>query len=173
MIASERNQGRAPDMGWLDHDRLGYNYRLSETQAALGVVQLGRLNSMLQGRQQVADLYADALAEIELLELPTDSWEGGTRGWFVYVVTLSDGVDRESVIGHLRSRGIDCKPYLPALHLMDHLAAASGAKAGEFPVAEAAAARGLALPFHPTLTAGEIERVAAALAGAVSHAQRA
>ena len=169
LIDSQRNQGRAADMGWLDHDRLGFNYRLSEIQAAVGTVQLTRLPQMLSDRERVASGYESALAGIEGMELPVSEWEGGRRGWFVYVVMLPTGVDRDAVIRRLRKVGIDSKPYLPALHLMPHLAEASGARAGEFPFAEAASARGVALPFFPQLTESEIERVAAALAEALGQ----
>ena len=163
-ISSERNQGRSADMGWLDHDRLGWNYRLSEIQAAIGVVQLGRLDGMLADRSRVAEMYGQRLSELDGLGLPAPEWEGGKRGWFVYVVDVPARVDRDAVIVALRDRGIDCKPYLPALHLMSHVAAATGAVKGEFPVTELAGERGLALPFHPSLTEIEVDRVVSVLA---------
>ncbi|MCX6394546.1 MAG: DegT/DnrJ/EryC1/StrS family aminotransferase [Solirubrobacterales bacterium] len=169
VIASERNQGRAVDMGWLDHDRLGYNYRLSEIAAAIGVVQLDRLDGMLAMRTALAELYAAALENVDV-GIPAASWEGGTRGWFVYVVTLPNHVNRDAVILALRAAGVDCKPYLPALHLMGHLAEVSGSRPGEFPVAEAAGSRGLALPFFPGLTEAEVARVAESLATAMTNA---
>jgi perosamine synthetase len=168
VIDSERNQGRAVDMGWLDHDRLGFNYRISDIQAALGNAQLGRLDSMLSARRAAADFYAHTLGDLEGVSLPASEWEGGTRGWFVYVVELPVGTDRNSVIGALRAAGIDCKPYLPALHLMPHVAAATGARPGEFPVTERAGARGLALPFFPEITESQMLRVADALAAAIA-----
>lgn len=172
IVDSERNQGRAPDMGWLDHDRLGFNYRISDLQSALGVAQLRRLNEMLAGRAEAARLYAAALAELELVELPAAEWEGGSRGWFVYVVQLNASVDRNSVIEKLRSAMVDCKPYLPALHLMPHIAQASGAKRGEFPVTESAGAHGLALPFFPEIGEAQIARVAEVLTEAVASSVR-
>src|SRR5207249_8743488 len=93
-IDSERNQGRAPDMGWLDHDRLGFNYRLSEIACALGVAQLERLDDLLAQRARVAALYDDALAGVEGLSLPCPDAGGDRRGWFVYVVQVPAGVDR-------------------------------------------------------------------------------
>ena len=92
---SERNQGRAPDMDWLDHDRLGFNYRLSEIACALGIAQLERLDELLAGRARVAASYAQALADIEGVELPCSETGGVRRGWFVYVVQLPRGVDRD------------------------------------------------------------------------------
>src|SRR3954451_6776805 len=94
-IDSERNQGRATDMGWLDHDRLGFNYRLSDIACALGVAQLERLDDLLAARGRVAALYGEALAGIDGLELPCPDSDGDRRGWFVYVVQLPHGVDRD------------------------------------------------------------------------------
>ena len=169
LIDSERNQGRAADMGWLDHDRLGFNYRMSDIQAALGNAQLSRLDSMLESRKSAATFYSNVLQELEGVSLPAHQWEGGTRGWFVYVVELPESVERDRVIAHLRAKGIDCKPYLPALHLMPHVAAASGSRPGEFPVTERAGARGLALPFFPEITESQMLRVADALAAAIAE----
>ena len=162
-IDSERNQGRAPDMGWLDHDRLGYNYRLSDIACALGIAQLERLDEMLAGRARAAALYSDALAEIEDLELPCPDAGGDRRGWFVYVVQLPPGSDRDGTIEALRARGVDSKPYLPAIHLMSLYKDRFGHREGEFPVCEDVAARSLALPFFPELSEGQVARVAEAL----------
>ena len=172
LIDSERNQGRAPDMGWLDHDRLGFNYRLSEIQAAIGVAQLGRLEWMLKERERAAAHYSELLSGLEGVQLPMPEWKGGKRGWFVYVVQLPLEIDRDSVIRELRETGVDSKPYLPALHLMPHLAEASGAKPGEFPVAERAAKTGIALPFFPEITPEQLERTATALARAIGQPLR-
>jgi perosamine synthetase len=169
-IDSERNQGRAPDMGWLDHDRLGFNYRLSDVACALGVAQVERLDAMLAARARIAGLYSEALAGVEGLELPCPDADGDRRSWFVYVVQLPAGVDRDGAIRELRARGIDSKPYLPAIHLMSFYRERFGHREGEFPVCEDVAARSLALPFFPELTDGEVERVVAALAEVVESA---
>src|SRR5205085_3192851 len=95
-IDSERNQGRAPDMDWLDHDRLGFNYRLTDLACALGLAQLGHLEEMLAARRSVSERYREALSEIEELELPcADGAAGERRGWFVFVVQLPRGRDRD------------------------------------------------------------------------------
>ncbi len=163
-IDSERNQGRAPDMGWLDHDRLGFNYRLSDLQCALGLAQLGRLDTLLADRARVAGWYAEALADVDGLELPPAEVAGNRRSWFVYVVRLPPDVDRDATIVALRERGIDCKPYLPAIHLYSFYRERFGHRPGEFPVCEDVAARSLALPFFPQLTQDEVAQVAGALA---------
>ncbi len=160
---SERNQGRAPDMGWLDHDRLGYNYRLDELSCALGLAQLQRLDHMLAARARVAALYSESLAGLEGLELPCPDAGGDRRSWFVYVVQLPPEVDRDAAVTALRERGVGSKPYLPAIHLMSLYRERFGHREGEFPVCEDVARRSLALPFFPQLTEGEVARVVEAV----------
>jgi perosamine synthetase len=171
-IDSERNQGRAADMGWLDHDRLGFNYRLSDVACALGVAQLERVDELLSARAAVAALYGDALAGLEGVELPCADEGGDRRGWFVYVVQLPQGVERDATIEALRARGVDSKPYLPAIHLMSYYRERFGHREGEFPVAEDVARRSLALPFYPGLTEGEVGQVAEALEAVVYATSR-
>jgi perosamine synthetase len=168
-IDSERNQGRAPDMGWLDHDRLGFNYRLDDLSCALGLAQLERLEELLAGRTRVAALYSEALAGIEELGLPCPDAGGERRGWFVYVVQLPRGVDRDHTIQLLSEQGVDSKPYLPAIHLLSFYRERYGHREGEFPVCEDVARRSLALPFHPELSEGEAERVVTALRAAIGR----
>jgi perosamine synthetase len=161
---SERNQGRAPDMGWLDHDRLGFNYRLSDIACAIGLAQLDRLDGMLAGRARAAAAYREALAGIEGLGLPCEDHGGDRRGWFVFVVQVpAGGPGRDAVIRGLRERGVQSKPYLPAIHLMSFYRERFGHREGEFPVCEDVAARSVALPFFPGLTEGQVARVAEAL----------
>jgi len=159
-IDSERNQGRAPDMGWLDHDRLGFNYRLSDIACALGLAQLERLDDMLAARARVAALYGSALAEIEGLSLPCEDAGGARRGWFVYVVQLPRAVDRDEIVRALAARAIPSKPYFPAIHLMTFYRERFGHREGEFPVCEDVAARSIALPFFPGMSEGQVDRVA-------------
>jgi dTDP-4-amino-4,6-dideoxygalactose transaminase len=167
-IDSERNQGRAPDMGWLDHDRLGFNYRLSDIACALGLAQLERLEQMLAARAALADTYREALAEIEGLTLPCEDSGAERRGWFVFVVQLPAGVDRDHTVRELARRGVQSKPYLPAIHLMSFYRARYGHREGEFPVCEDVAARSLALPFFPEMSEGQLARVAQELRAVLS-----
>jgi perosamine synthetase len=167
-IDSERNQGRAPDMGWLDHDRLGFNYRLSDVACALGLAQLERLEHLLAGRARVAALYREGLAALDGgdphgLVLPCEDAGGARRGWFVYVVQLPRGVDRDGTVRALAERGFPSKPYFPAIHLYSFYRERFGHREGEFPVAEDAAARSIALPFFPEMTEGEVMEVTEAL----------
>jgi perosamine synthetase len=165
-VDSERNQGRAPDLGWLDHDRLGFNYRLTDVASAIGLAQLERLDGMLADRARVAGWYREALAGLEgeqELELPCEDAGGDVRGWFVFVVQLPRRLDRDTVIGALRELGVQSKPYLPAIHLMSFYRERFGHREGEFPVCEDVAARSAALPFFPAMTEGQVARVAEAL----------
>jgi perosamine synthetase len=168
-IDSERNQGRAPDMGWLDHDRLGFNYRLSDIACALGIVQLARLPELMAARGHVAALYRETLVEIEGIELPCENFNRDKRGWFVYVVQLPKGVNRDEVVCTLAASGVQSKPYLPAIHLMSFYRERFGHRLGELPVCEDVAERSLALPFFPAMSAGQVARVAAALRAAIGR----
>jgi perosamine synthetase len=170
-LRSERNQGRAADMGWLDHGGLGFNYRLPDLAAALGVAQLERLDSMLAGRSRVVALYEQGLADIEGLRTPAEERGKERRSWFVYVVRLPNEADRDATIAHLAEEGIASKAYLPCIHLFPHLREL-GYSEGQFPVAEAAAAHSLALPFFPTMSESQVERVCHGLAAALGQPTR-
>lgn len=170
-LRSERNQGRAIDMGWLDHDRLGFNYRLSDVAAAIGLAQVEKLPRLLEKRAAVAAAYGERLAEAPGIAVPMAARGDEVRSWFVYVVRLDDEVDRDAVILRLRERGIDSKSYLPSVHLFPHIAAL-GYREGQFPIAEAASAHSLALPFFPQMTEDQIERVCTELAAAVDATRR-
>ena len=172
-IDSERNQGRAPDMGWLDHDRLGFNYRLTDIACALGLVQLQRLDGMLAARARAANWYREALAGIEGLDLPCEDSGGDVRGWFVFVVQLPHRVDRDDTIRALLERGVQSKPYLPAIHLMSFYREAFGHREGEFPVCEDVAARSVALPFFPEITEAQVAEVCESLVDVLQLAHKA
>jgi len=168
-LRSERNQGRAVDMGWLDHDRLGFNYRLSDLAAALGVAQVEKLDSLLMRRAAVASLYEERLTGIEGLRTPIADRGNEVRSWFVYTVRLPQGADRDATIARLAERGIASKAYLPCIHLFPHLREL-GYREGQFPVAEAAAADSLALPFFPAMSEAQVDRVCQELAVALGQA---
>jgi perosamine synthetase len=168
-LRSERNQGRAADMGWLEHEGLGFNYRLSDLAAALGVAQVEKLDSLLQRRAAVAALYAERLADVEGVKTPIAGRDQERRSWFVYPVRLADDVDRDAVIARLAARGVASKAYLPCIHLFPHLREL-GYREGQFPVAEAAAAHSLALPFFPALSEAQVDRVCQELATALGQA---
>jgi perosamine synthetase len=166
LLRSERNQGRAPDMGWLDHSGLGFNYRLSDVAAAIGVAQLEKLDAMLESRAEVAARYAEALAAVDGVEAPSRGRGDERRGWFVYPVRLPAEADRDATIAQLAERGVASKAYMPCIHLFPHLREL-GYGEGDFPVAEEASSRSLALPFFPQMTESQVERVCQALAAAI------
>jgi perosamine synthetase len=168
-LRSERNQGRAVDMGWLDHDRLGFNYRLSDIAAALGVAQVEKLDSLLERRAAVARMYEERLAELEGVRTPIAGRGGEVRSWFVYPVRLPQGTDRDEVVRQLAERGVASKAYLPCIHLFPHLREL-GYREGQFPVAEAASATSLALPFFPAMGEAQVDRVCQELAAALGQA---
>ncbi|HET6506005.1 MAG TPA: DegT/DnrJ/EryC1/StrS aminotransferase family protein [Baekduia sp.] len=175
VIDSERNQGRAPNMDWLDHDRLGFNYRLSDVACAIGLAQMDRLARMLADRARAAAWYREALAPLATergLGLPCADGAtiaGDRRGWFVFVVQVPhDGPSRDDVIRALRDRGVQSKPYLPAVHLMSYYRETFGYREGQFPICEDIASRSLALPFFPAITQSQVARVSATLADILS-----
>jgi perosamine synthetase len=177
-LRSERNQGRAPDMAWVDHDRLGFNYRLTELQAALGVAQLERVDELLAARAAAAALYGERLASLDGgapagdgdpagLVLPCADRGEERRSWFIYAVRLPVSADRDAVVADLAQRGVEAKAYMPCLHLIAHLRERFGYREGQFPVAEDASARLLALPFFAAISEAQIDRVCEALAEAL------
>jgi perosamine synthetase len=157
------NQGRSDRGDTFAHNRIGYNYRLDELSAALGVHQLRKLDRILPLRAEVAERYHALLAEVEGIRLLCPDDEVHARSWFVYVVYINPPAERDEVMARLAAEGIASKPYLPAIHLQEIYRERFGFAEGMFPVAEAAGAQGLALPFHTALSAGDQERVAAAL----------
>jgi perosamine synthetase len=167
-LRSERNQGRAVDMGWLDHDRLGFNYRLSDLAAALGVAQVEKLDSLLERRANVARMYEERLGGIAGLHTPAAGRGSEVRSWFVYTVRLPQDADRDATIARLGERGIASKAYLPCIHLFGHLREL-GYREGQFPVAEAASRDSLALPFFPAMSEAQVDRVCQELAAALGQ----
>ena len=176
---SERNQGRSECMAVLEHERLGFNYRLSDLQAALGVAQRERLDELLSRRAAVAARYSERLTAFggapagegdpDGLVLPCADAGAVRRGWFVYVVRLPQGADRSAVIEALAAEGIASKAYLPCIHLQPFYRRRFGHREGQFPVAEEAASRSLALPFFTSMSEGEVERVCAVLGAALGR----
>ncbi|MFL5898638.1 MAG: DegT/DnrJ/EryC1/StrS family aminotransferase [Solirubrobacterales bacterium] len=167
-LRSERNQGRAVDMGWLDHDRLGFNYRLSDLAAALGVAQVEKLDSLLERRAAVARMYEERLSAVEGLRTPIAGRGDEVRSWFVYPVRLPQAADRDATIARLAERGVASKAYLPCIHLFPHLRQL-GYREGQFPVAEAASRDSLALPFFPALGEAQVDRVCQELVAALGQ----
>ncbi|MGN6626134.1 MAG: DegT/DnrJ/EryC1/StrS family aminotransferase, partial [Tepidisphaeraceae bacterium] len=155
-----RNQGRE-GMAWLAHQRLGYNWRLSEIAAAIGSVQCDRLEEILENRRRVAHWYVDRLIDNRFLILPTISDEHH-MSWFVFVVRLNDlfgPTDRDEIIKALRAAGIGTNNYFPPIHLQPYIREPLGFREGDFPVTEYVAGRTLALPFHANLSESDVDHV--------------
>ncbi|MBP2019862.1 perosamine synthetase [Symbiobacterium terraclitae] len=169
LCRSLRNQGRGEDGAWLTHVRLGYNYRMDEMSAAVGAVQMARLEELLAKRDRVAEAYRRRLAGIPGVAVP-EAAPGAEVQWFVWVVRLDPAIDRDRVMQALLDRGIGCRPYFSPIHLQPFYMADFGCRPGDLPVTEAVARSVLALPFHAGLTEAEIDEVAEALAEAVARA---
>jgi perosamine synthetase len=167
LLKSLSNQGRSDSGEWLTHARLGYNYRLGDLAAALGLAQLERLDEILAARSEVAARYAELLAGVAGVEVPLPDDDYHRRSWFVYVVKLATGTDRDAVIARLAAEGVASKPYLPSIHLQPYYRERFGYREGMLPIAEDTSARTLALPFHSRLPAVDQERVVDALARAL------
>ena len=169
LLRSLRNQGRSYEAGrWFHHPYLGFNYRWTDLQAAVGLGQLEKLDEILELRSAAAARYAELLADVDGVTLPAPDDDDHVRSWFVYVVLLDGGIDRTRVAAQLAEEGIECGEYLPCIHLQPYMREAYGFGEGLCPVAEDASRRTLALPFFPGLERGDQERVAEALAGALA-----
>lgn len=163
-----RNQGRAPGDTWLQHTHLGYNYRLDEMSAALGCVQLSRIEELLDKRQQVADWYAERLVEIPGISVPQVVEYTTRASWFVYVVRFSAHIDRDRVARDLAEQGVPARPYFLPIHLQPYMVERFGYRAGDFPVTEDLGRRGLALPFSGVMSEVQVDYVCQALQRTIS-----
>ncbi|HEY3960905.1 MAG TPA: DegT/DnrJ/EryC1/StrS family aminotransferase [Gaiellaceae bacterium] len=166
LLTSLRNQGRLETSSWLQHGRLGYNYRLDDLSAALGIGQLEKLDRILTARGEVAARYGELLAGVDV-EAPLPDDADHTRSWFVYVVKLPAGVDRDGVMARMAEDGIATAPYLPSIHLQSYMRERYGFSEGMLPVSEDCSARTMALPFHARLDAADQERVVESLRAAL------
>jgi perosamine synthetase len=170
LMQSLRNQGRSDGGTGYSSDRLGYNYRLDEMSAALGVAQLKRLDGMLAQRQSVAVKYADLLRRVPGVTVKGAVSSTTRMSWFVFVIHLDPHIDRNRVMEQLESRGIPSRVYFTPIHLEPYYRKRFGFKPGDFPVAERVAASILALPFHTNLSDAEMEEIVTALQSAVVRA---
>jgi perosamine synthetase len=167
LMRSLRNQGREYEGGaWFHHVRVGFNYRWTDVQAAIGLAQLEKVDRLLALRAEAAERYGRLLQGVEVETLCADD-DDHRRSWFVYVVALPQEVDRARVMAELRAQGIGTAEYVPCVHLQPYMRKAYGFAEGMCPVAESFASRSLALPFYPQLEAEDQERVVAALRAAL------
>ena len=162
LCRSYANQGRSAMGSWLQHDRLGHNYRMDEMSAALGLSQLARLDQFLARRARVAAQYTERLAGMDGVRAPVVRPEV-RMSWFVYVVTLDEGYDRDLTMAGMEREGVPCRGYFAPVHTQPYIRDRFGDLAGTLPRTEAMAKRTLALPFHNGLEEQEIEHVLAVL----------
>lgn len=163
-----RNQGRAPGDNWLDHTYLGYNYRLDEMSAALGRVQMQRLDQFIAQRQQVVDWYSDRLGEIPGVEIPQVVPQTTRMSWFVYVIRFSEGIDRDAVARRLHELGIPARPYFVPIHIQPYMVERFGYQAEDFPVTTDLGRRSLAIPFSSVMSEAQVEQVCQAVQKAIA-----
>jgi dTDP-4-amino-4,6-dideoxygalactose transaminase len=164
LLRSLRNQGRSYEGGgWFNHVRLGFNYRWTDLQAAVGIAQLEKLDRMLELRSAAAARYSELLASVDGVELAPADDADHRRSWFVYVVALAPEIDRARVMVEMRERGVDVAEYVPCVHLLSYMRERFGFAEGLCPVAEDIASRTLALPFFPAIEAEDQEYVVDAL----------
>ncbi|MCG2766968.1 MAG: DegT/DnrJ/EryC1/StrS family aminotransferase [Anaerolineae bacterium] len=169
LFRSLRNQGRDIFDAWLNHTRLGYNYRMDEMSAALGLAQLQRLEELLAKRARVAQWYNERLSGHELIETPHIAATTTRMSWFVYVVRIVPPADRDGVMGLLSERGIPSRPYFTPIHLQPFYRRSFGYREGDFPVTERLGATSLSLPFSSVMTEEQVEYVCEALRAALSY----
>jgi dTDP-4-amino-4,6-dideoxygalactose transaminase len=167
-MRSLRNQGRAPGDTWLQHTHLGYNYRMDEMSAALGVAQLERLDELLDRRRRVAQWYGERLTEQPGVMPPSIAPATTRMSWFVYVVRLDPNLDRDEVARRLEARGVPSRPYFIPIHLQPYFVERFGYQTGDFPATEDLGRRSLALPFSSVMTEQQVDIVCEALRESVA-----
>lgn len=173
LLRSLRNQGRDVFDVWLRHERLGYNYRMDELSAALGLAQLGRIEELLERRRRVAGWYTERLRELPGVRVPDEPTGPSVRSWFVYVVRLAARIDRGAVMAALQERGVPSRPYFTPIHLQPFYRERLGYQEGDFPVTEAVARSTLALPFFGRMEERQVERVCGCLQRVLEETGRA
>jgi len=169
LMRSLRNQGRAPGDTWLQHTHLGYNYRLDEMSAALGEIQMSRLDHMIDKRAVVAAWYQDRLSNIPGLELPSITPMTTRMSWFVYVIKFSDDIDRDRVAAELGKLGVPARPYFLPIHLQPYMVSRFGFREGDFPITEDLGRRSLAIPFSSVMNEDQVDCVCQAIKSVISN----
>ena len=169
MAESLRSQGRAITGFWLHHERLGYNYRMSEMQAALGCVQVDRLDEIVAKRQVVADMYNNELSNIDGVTIPYIDPKVTTMSWFVYVIQVAEDIDRDRMMLHLKENGVGCRPYFTPIHEQPYMVEKFGYEQEDYPISADIGRRSIALPFHNDITLEEVKYVAKVIKSAIFH----
>lgn len=170
LCCSLRNQGRTPNMQWLDHKYLGYNYRMDEMSAAVGLAQLEKIDFLISEKAKIADRYTKHLAKYQDIVASPAVALGNTHTWFVYVIKILDKVkDRDKIINQLSKKGISTKPYLPSIHLFDYYRTKYGFKKGDFPLSEEISTYALALPFYIGLQEEDVKHIIKNVINTIQH----
>lgn len=172
LFRSLRNQGRDVFDAWLNHSRLGYNYRLDEMSAALGLAQLSRIGELLAKRERVAEWYTERLKDVEGVQIPYIALTTTRMSWFVYVIRLAPEIDRNRVMAELEERGIPSRPYFTPIHLQPFYREMFGYKEGDFPITESVAKSTLALPFYGNLDEEKIDFICESFKEIVGRSSR-
>jgi perosamine synthetase len=167
VLRSLTNQGRDDAGTWMNHVRLGFNYRLDEMSAALGRSQVRRLDAILDRRAQVAAWYGERLRDIEGVRVPFISPETTRMSWFVYVIRLHESIDRDRLILDLEAEGVPSRPYFVPIHLQPYYRDTFGYGTGDYPVTERVARTTLAIPFFTDMREDQVEYVVSAIAGRI------
>ncbi len=165
LCRSMRNQGRSEGDSWLQHERLGYNYRISDINCALGIAQLERLDEILEKREKVAQMYNERLKDLEDVKIPYVAPQV-KMSWFVYVIRLHDSYtkeDRDAILQKLKEKGIGCNNYFPPIHLQPFYRELFEYREGDFPVTEKVSKSTIALPFYNNLAEEQIDYVCRSL----------
>ena len=168
LMRSLRNQGRSPGDTWLQHQLLGYNYRLDEMSAALGEVQTTRLDEMILKRDQVASWYSERLMNITGIEVPFIAPYTTRMSWFVYVIRLASDINRDVVAERLSKRGVPARPYFIPIHLQPYMVSRFAYQSGDFPITEDLGQRSLAIPFSSIMTEDQVEYVCQAISDVIN-----
>ena len=169
LFRSLRNQGRDVFDAWLNHTRLGYNYRLDELSAALGLAQIRRIDELLAKRAQVAVWYNQRLANHDLIERPFVAEATTRMSWFVYVVRIHAPASRDAVMHSLAEVGIPSRPYFTPIHLQPFYRSTFGYGAGDFPITERLGETSLALPFSGVMSEEQVDYVCEHILAAVER----
>lgn len=159
LCQSYRSQGRAITGFWLYHERLGYNYRMSELHAALGCVQMERIDEIIAKRKKVAEMYNSQLQGINEITIPYIHEDVTNMSWFVYVIQVNEAVNREDMMDFLIENGVSCRPYFTPIHIQPFIKELLKCKEEDFPFSTAAGRKSIALPFYNDLSMEEVNYV--------------
>lgn len=169
LCRSYRSQGRAITGFWLHHERMGYNYRMSELNAVIGSVQMDRLGKIIEKRNKAAAMYNERLSRVKGMKLPYVSPRTTVMSWFVYVIRLDEGIDRDGVMEYLKQNGVACRPYFTPIHIQPYMKEMFGYEEYDFPNTAKAGRSCIALPFYNDLSSDEIEYVVEVLEAAIER----